>query len=453
MAACTSARAVAGSDVALLGRGARGQVSAARAEPGAGWDPSSEASSLLPNANEAIPQLHRTQQEFRREELRASAEIKDTGGPKGAAMSGHDQWVADSQLVKIMTIPCLQKMQNGVFDPNCGHAPEKRSEAVLPSSPGGWFVGHYPSYKDNATCYSEPTDGTFERFCDPDRILNVTERKIVQKKLRQFRANHQATCRVAGTGNTEEYPFFLGVALLETLPSTELDQESMEEFGQSVLAQWGMLNGRNCPNAAVLVLASDFGEATVAAASCEFICADRGGGSVIVRMKARLAEGQRDSPFLAVMDGIAEFKEVYEELKGKNSDRGGMLNAKPELSEESRTMIDKVVDVLEVATGGYVHEVPVEKKYHDDVMTYLSKKEGTWVILTRLAGFCVLLAGLTTTCIFLHWALSSDVALAVKRVCNDLVPSHIDPHLRPRTRYATFEERYEGVEGYMDQDG
>jgi len=353
-----------------------------------------------------------------------------------ARLSPTAQLLTHGDLKDIYSIDCLQKRQRGLTDEPCGNKAQTPNDHA-------WYVGYYPKY-DTPTCNS---DGE-EKYCDADAALNATERHIVLASLNAFRKNHLVKCQTPGTGNEEYFPFGLGVALLRTLPSTELDQESLEKFGQSVLAEWGLLEG-SCANSAVLVIATAFEQATFSAPSCEFVCASRGGESIIIRMKAQLEMQQPGSVFKAVMDGIEEFRQVI-----MNTPRLAQVltpefqkNLEPTLSPAIVETLDETESELEEATGGGPSEAPPPKNARKDVATYASHREATAIILQRLAMIGLVVGAVVSVFVLGLYAFWTDVTAYIKSHIHDIAPWYVDPSLVTKKKnYLTFDDKYEGAE-------
>lgn len=341
------------------------------------------------------------------------------------------QLLPDSDINKLTSIDCLEKHQAGNPHAPCG---PKKQETFH-----DWSVGHYPKYQS-----TECNGNGKEKFCDPDNTLTATQRTAIMDMLHSFRQNYKVTCRMPGTGNEEKYPFGLGVALLKTLPSSELDEESLGEFGQSVLAEWGLLEERWCPNAAVLVLATEFQAATVSAASCEFICASRGGESIIVRMKANLDDlGKGDDSnavFNAVKDGISEFKEVFKHLKplAEQPSPEYLASLKPTLSPDTAEELDETEEELEAVSGGGPKEGKAPPSARKDIETYAGHKEATIILAQRFIVLLLLMVAAFTTFLMLCFACFGDFISGIRQQINDIAPWYIDPKIVPPRRAPTF---------------
>merc|ERR1719420_840791 len=276
-----------------------------------------------------------------------------------------ERLLTDGDLHGLQSIECLEKMQRGEIDPKCqGHVKKEKvgkNETAPEPIPETyekrhtWWVGSYPHFK------SEQCHGHGEHFCDPDDLLNETERCKVAEELNRFARNHDVLCDVPGTGNQEKYPFFLGVALVRKLPDLLLDQNSMNHFGEGVLARWGLLEDRTCPNSAVIVISVETNQATLASSSCEFICEERGGEGIDIRVRETLT--LTGSPLKAILGGIQEFGTVLRSESPLYQEPGlGLPATKPMLSKELTSKIDNAEYAMEEMTSGYqVHEAPASR--------------------------------------------------------------------------------------------
>lgn len=318
----------------------------------------------------------------------------------------------------------------------------------------GWWVGTYPDYTDKETCHSGG-----ERFCDPDDVLNATERCQIERALNHFSNNHNVACAIPGTGNREQYPFFLGVAVVRRLPDQLLDENSMKRFGDGVMARWHLLDDRGCPNSAVLVISSETEEAVVASSSCEFICESRGGNAVALRMKEELVmaeTSQGGSPVSAILGGIHEFGPILKENNPLLDKAGvGLPDKRPELTRDLAEKIDGWEEQAEGLTGGYtIKEAPVSERDRRDLPTYLAKREGTYALAQRgvfavICGSCFLIV-LYFSC---H-AFSGDCYRFVKDFSDDFAPHHIPDELKKAApRWGAQSGTYHSCEHIYVGDG
>jgi len=334
--------------------------------------------------------------------------------------------LTDHDLHGLESIECLEKMQRGESDPKCaGHKKEKKEESVpeVYDKRHTWWVSHYPHYK------SEQCHGHGMHFCDPDDLLNETERCKVAEELDRFARNHDVMCDVPGTGNQEKYPFFLGVALVRKMPDLLLDQSSMNHFGEGVLAEWGLLEDRTCPNSAVIVISAETNQASLASSSCEFVCEERGGRGVNVRVRELLT--LTGSPFKAALGGIQEFGSVFRNESPLYETAGvGLPSTKAVLSKDLTDKIDSAGLAMEEVTGGYeVHEAPAPDSDRKDLPTYLAHREGSYALVQRGVFGLILLSALVTLMILFNYACYQDVFNIWKRFQDDLTPEHVVPEL------------------------
>jgi len=341
--------------------------------------------------------------------------------------------LTDGDLHGLQSIDCLEKMQRGEIDPKCaGHPkPEKKEDnktqvpvpEVYAEPRHSWWVNHYPHFK------SEQCHGHGEHFCDPDDLLNEKERCKVAEELNRFARNHDVLCDVPGTGNQEKYPFFLGVALVRRMPDLLLDQNSMNHFGEGVLAEWGLLEDRTCPNSAVIVISVETNQATLASSSCEFICEERGGEGIDIRVRETLT--LTGSPLKAIMGGIKEFGVVLRSESPLYQEPGlGLPATKPMLDKKFTDKIDNAGMAMEEMTGGYaVHEVPAAPSDRKDIETYIAHREASWTLVQRGVFGIILLSALITLLILAHYACSHDVFMCFKRFQDDFTPEYVVPEL------------------------
>jgi len=367
----------------------------------------------------------------------ATNEMTEDTAPQSPTKYKHqERLLADSDLYHLNSIDCLEKAQRGEIDPKCSppkkekkkeEKEEKEEEKPVPqvyqTMAQGWWVGHYPHFK------SEQCHGHGEHFCDPDGLLNETQRCKVAQELNRFARNHDVMCDVPGTGNQEKYPFFLGIALVKRLPDLLLDQNSMNHFGEGVLARWGLLEDRVCPNSAVIVIAAETHQASLASSSCEFICEERGGLGIEIRVRETLT--MTGSPFKAALGGIAEFSNVLKQESPLYEMPGvGLPAKKPLLSHELTDKIDNAGLTLEELTGGYdINEVPASDKDRKDLATYLAHREGSYALVQRAVFGIIIGSAIVTLLIFCWTAFSGDVYGVYKRFQDDLTPEHVVPEL------------------------
>jgi len=368
----------------------------------------------------------------------ASSEMH--GDEKPVVYKNRDRLLSDGDLQGIKSIKCLEKMQRGDVDPECGTPKgpsvniEKPVPQVYAEPRHTWWVGHYPHYK------SDQCHGHGERFCDPDDVLNETARCKVAQELNRFARNHDVMCNVPGTGNQEKYPFFLGVAVVEKMPDLLLDQSSMNHFGEGVLAEWGLLEDRTCPNSAVIVISVDTNEVAMASSSCEFICEDRGGKGIIIRVKETLT--LTGDVLEAILGGIKEFGTVLRHESPLYEEPGiGMPDKKPILSKDLTDKIDSAGMSMEELTGGYeLHEAPAPKTDRKDLATYLAHREGSYALVQRAVLGTILAAAFVTLLYLCYFAYSGDVFAIYKSFQDDLTPEYVVPELikgQPKWGYET----------------
>merc|ERR1719359_2732483 len=89
-------------------------------------------------------------------------------------------------------------------------------------------------------------------------------------------------------------------AVMHTLPDSELDDISIDHFGNKLMVNWNMygrVNGHvfGCPSAALLVVVASAKKAVVVTPSCEFLCRNRGSKDAELTIEARLVDLPPDS--------------------------------------------------------------------------------------------------------------------------------------------------------------
>merc|ERR1719408_653190 len=92
----------------------------------------------------------------------------------------------------------------------------------------------------------------------------------------------------------------------------------------------------------------------------------------------------------------------------------GQLNAAPQLTAEETGTLDRVIDDLEVATGGRVNEELVDARHRDNAANYLAKKEGTYVVASRLAALVIIVGGACTVCLLGYWGCGDEAWKVVR---------------------------------------
>jgi hypothetical protein len=193
--------------------------------------------------------------------------------------------LTDHELTPIENIACLQAKQ---FNPtvNCSDVASLELTGRSPGVPMSLNAGNYPTWKD-PSCFSNG-----EYFCDPDRLLNTTERVQIAALMKQLRHQQQITCgpqlQHDPVDKWHYEPFYLGVAIARDFPLRESDSQSLQSFGRILAGRWNMTylwNGNpefyaRCPNEAMLIILPDKRMAHLSSPSCMFLCEEHGGPEV-----------------------------------------------------------------------------------------------------------------------------------------------------------------------------
>mmetsp|Transcript_45477 Transcript_45477/g.117626 ORF Transcript_45477/g.117626 Transcript_45477/m.117626 type:complete len:297 (+) Transcript_45477:150-1040(+) len=172
--------------------------------------------------------------------------------------------------------------------------------------------GSYPNYRD-AACRSH---GEF--VCDPGPTTVLADEELagLAAELQKLRRSSEnlVTCGSLVNDPVDKrhlQPFYLGVAFATEWPATDSTPESLQQFGQIVAADWNMDElyvgspqpYLRCPNTAMLIILPDQKQAMLSSASCEFICAARGGSQVVQRTLEALHSA---GAYSAALAGIHE---------------------------------------------------------------------------------------------------------------------------------------------------
>lgn len=220
---------------------------------------------------------------------------------------GH--FLTATELRNITDIDCLQARQ---LDPTIICNGTAALGADVPVLSSRTSPGSYPSYTA-AACRSQ---GEF--LCDPgpDTVLSNEELANLATELHALRerSSNLVTCgRLLDDPVNQRHlqPFYLGVAIATGWPAADATTESLQQFGQMVAADWNMdelyVGSRQpylrCPNTAMLVILPDRRQAMLSSASCEFLCASRGGAEVVRRTLAAL---EHSGAYEAALEGIRE---------------------------------------------------------------------------------------------------------------------------------------------------
>lgn len=266
----------------------------------------------------------------REEQTAALHEALGTGQETDGPRAPRDVFLNNNEVSGIMTIECLELRQRDPHDPCSTHgtlAPVEVDQRA--QRPGPLNMGSYPSWRD-PECHS---NGAL--FCDPEGLLqsNRTVAKALTDLLIDFRASTSVTCgeveaAVSGDQSLKHTRRFnLGIALADEWPESEMDEASLQRFGDLLMTQWGMLpfyngvetlNGlnppispsqadTNCPNAAVLIILPRHHEVYLASPGCQFICNERGGDVVHTAMLDTL---ETDGLPAAIERGIQEVRQM-----------------------------------------------------------------------------------------------------------------------------------------------
>lgn len=233
--------------------------------------------------------------------------------PAAGAIAHHrsrEHFLTRRELSHTVSVECLEAKRE---DPSFVCLPEHFTHSFT----GKISAGNFPDYHDVA-CNS----GNGEFFCDPDGVLNLTERTTFAKELKSLRDDNLVVCGALLNDQVDPrhlQPFYLGVAVLSGWPLSQADPESLQQLGQIVAAQWSMdktyagePEGRlTCPNTGMLIVLPDLHQAYLSTSSCEFICQAHGGPEVVIATIQNWSDKQRLNGLLA---GI---RAAYSALAGR----------------------------------------------------------------------------------------------------------------------------------------
>lgn len=229
------------------------------------------------------------------------------------------------KLRGVKSIACLELLRT---DPaaDCSHADDRNEPALhAQGHEGQWFIGTggYPvpdavmGVDDPKACSS---DG--EYFCDPDGVLTPEQQARVREDIRFVRENTVVDCPIPGNlARTHGAPgaarkdgqlnFLLGVAVVRSLPATETDDESLQDFGMSVMDSW-KLQSQDCDRSALLIVVADADKVWLAAPTCRFACGTEESGTRVI---ASLQSGGNNWG-TRIQSGVRTFVEVVEHKMG-----------------------------------------------------------------------------------------------------------------------------------------
>lgn len=186
----------------------------------------------------------------------------------------------------------------------------------------------YPDYHEHCcnSGFDPVTNSGGEYFCDPGKFLTDEESKSVHKELNIQRVYHPIQCPKLASYRYEasndnfdqrsERSFFLGVAVA-SVPVTEADPESLQDFGMLLLSRWGLIEQYEvCSHAAMLIVLPDTHVAFLASNSCEFICKDYGGPEVVSAVTTALNDGRGLNT--AINAGIKEVGRIVKDSDDKH---------------------------------------------------------------------------------------------------------------------------------------
>lgn len=238
-----------------------------------------------------------------------------------------------AQLSEIRTVSCLKARQLSP-DFDCKGSDEV-TDGMLEALARRQYddmplgLGNFPSWRDDA-CHS----GGQQLLCDPSGLMQEPDHNAVAATLGRFGASASVVCGKLETemfdkNVTERRPFRFAIVVLgyeSSVPEIS-DALTQQRFGLFVLANWDLMPTYNgiqvrpteprptgnqsnrpcktqlaCPDAALLVVMPQHGRAFLSAASCEFICAERGGPQVVAAVEQSMARG--DSLGHAIQAGI-----------------------------------------------------------------------------------------------------------------------------------------------------
>mmetsp|Transcript_75 Transcript_75/g.102 ORF Transcript_75/g.102 Transcript_75/m.102 type:complete len:345 (+) Transcript_75:143-1177(+) len=260
-------------------------------------------------------------------------------------------------------------------------------------------IGSYPSWKD-PICAS---GGAL--FCDPDGALNKTAQGRVTDLITHFSERTAIACghldsRLAGSDKLVHRPFYLGVAIANEWPQSESDPGSLDQFGQVLLARWGLTtsyNGENlgvgvqtmlpddvvydhCPNSAVLIVMPKYGTSFLSSPTCEFFCTHRGGRVVTAKVDSKLSD---DGLEAAIAAGILEVRNLLDVASPQSleEERSSLRNSHPlkerlATQETSWKVAVRIIGALMVVFSivmaiAFVHSIFFPPKEHINRRTLL----------------------------------------------------------------------------------
>mmetsp|Transcript_33736 Transcript_33736/g.87663 ORF Transcript_33736/g.87663 Transcript_33736/m.87663 type:complete len:471 (+) Transcript_33736:581-1993(+) len=195
--------------------------------------------------------------------------------------------------------------------------------------------------------------------------------------------------------------FQLGVIVVKSFPSSELDENSLQIFGTRVMLQSGMLQHDRCAATGLLILMPCHNIYQLVTPSCEFICKSRNSGLVEAAMRAEMED-------TTLPHGYCE---------------PGSQVLSPELSEAIAAAISSgIAEVSHVLLqNGFQAESTVAKEqaFGVGLEEKLFSRDENWGHL--LVGFLMLVAGLALA------ALWCCICFCLGPLCLRFVGT-LDPH-------------------------
>lgn len=193
-----------------------------------------------------------------------------------------NEWVGRARLRSVQSVECLERLQQNPHD-SCAPKPRKVVADTAAAEGDAWSIGHFPKPLIPELQGGDPRCGAHgELLCDPDGVLTAEDQKDFARTLQMFRENSMVHCRlpflrhmdtaaVSSPREEDEHQFRVGVAVLESLPPSMLDDHALDVFGEYLLSTWNIAP-HDCGAGAVIILVTAAEKAWITAPSCEYVC-------------------------------------------------------------------------------------------------------------------------------------------------------------------------------------